>query len=92
MKIFLVCLESNVDGEHMFDSIPCATKEKAIEILQEEKNTLLNESYHYSPFTLEELKNSDEFEVEDLPDKFSVTDFTDDYWEDYYIEEKDVLA
>ena len=55
-KIYLMLQESNVDGEILINIVPCSTMEKAKEVLEEEKNTILNESYHFSGKTQEELK------------------------------------
>jgi hypothetical protein len=89
-KIYLVCLESNVDGDIIFHVTPCGTFEKAKEILKTERDFTLNESVHYSEYTLEELKNNEEFEFIDEECHFLVLDYNDDYWEDYYIEERQI--
>lgn len=87
-KVYLVCFESNIDGDRNFHVTPCSTFEKAKEILETERDFILNESVHYSEYTLEELKNNGEFEFIDEEYHFLVLDYNDDYWEDYYIEER----
>ena len=89
MKIYIVKFESNVDGEILFDAVPCATKEAAIKVLQEEKEWVLKESVHFSRFTEEELKEYCEMIDEDT--HFYVSDNSDDYYEDYQIEEKNLV-
>lgn len=91
MKIYLVCLESNLDGEVFFDVVPCKTIERAREIIREERNTTLEESYPFSNYTLEELKNNDDFDVIDEDDRFYVNGSFTGYWEDYYIKEKEIV-
>lgn len=89
-KVYLVYFESNVDGDRIFQVTPCGTMEKAKERLKKERDWVLNESIHYSKHTLEELKNNEEFEFIDEECHFRVLDYIDDYWEDYYIEERQV--
>lgn len=86
-KIYLVCIESNVDGDRIFSVTPCGTFEKAKEVLKTERDFILNESVHYSN---ENLKDSDAFEFIDEETHFRVLDYNDDYWEDYYIEERQI--
>ena len=88
MQIYLAMIESNVDGEHFFDAVPCETMERAKEVINAYKEDLLSESVHYSKYTLEELKNKEDFEVIDKEDRFSISDIYADYWEDYYIVKK----
>lgn len=88
MKIFIVLLESNIDGEVYFDAVPCATKEKAIEVLRNEKEWVLKESHHFSQFSEDELKEY--CDIVDEEEHFFITDNSDDYYEDYQITEKEV--
>lgn len=89
MKIYLVLLESNVDGEYYFDVVPCLSMDAAKKVLKEEKNWVLKNSFHFSRYTIDELKNDEEFEFVDEDKKFYVQDLCDDYWEDYCIIEKE---
>ena len=85
MKIWIVNLESNVDGEVMFEAIPCASKEAARRVLKEEKEYVLEESHHWS-------KYADDFDERiDTEDHFYINDPFDSYYEDYTIEEKEVV-
>ena len=88
MQIYLVLIESNVDGEHFVDAVPCENMKRAKEVINAYKEELLSESVHYSKYTLEELKNSEDFEVIDKEDRFSISDNYADYWEDYYVIKK----
>lgn len=88
MQIYLAMIESNVDGERFVDVVPCETMERAKEVINAYKEDLLSESVHYSKYTLEELKNKEDFEVIDKEDRFSISDIYADYWEDYYIVKK----
>ena len=86
MNIWIVNLESCVDGETTFAAVPCATKEAAMRVLKGEKETILKESHHWKNLTQEDF---DEYiEVEDTPVHFSLYDTTDSYYEYYTIEEK----
>lgn len=84
MKIWIVNLESNVDGEVMFSAVPCASKEVARRVLKEQKEYILEESHHWSD-------NDDYDERIDTKDHFYINDPYDDYYEDYTIEEKELV-
>lgn len=86
-KVYLVYFESNVCGDMIFQVTPCGTMEKAKEVLKTERDIILNESIHYSN---ENLKDIDAFEFIDEETHFRVLDYNADYWEDYYIEERQV--
>ena len=87
--VWMVYVESNVDGEIWFDSIPCASLKKAREVLKKEKNFILKKSKHYSGYTAEELK--EEFEIEETKNKFYINDPNDDYYEDLKIVRKGII-
>jgi hypothetical protein len=89
MKIYNVIFESNVDGEMMFEAVPCATEEIAKRVLKEQRDLILNESLHFSNLTDDDM---DEMEIVDTDEHFYINDQCDDYYEDYYIEEKDVIS
>lgn len=82
-KIYIVQQESNVDGEILFNVVPCATLEKAKEVMKEEINTLLNES-HFKCFHDRE----DDFILDKTETSFYIEDTCDDYYEDINIYEK----
>jgi len=84
----LAMIESNVDGEHFVDVVPCENMGRAKEVINAYKEDLFAESVHYSKHTLEELKNSEDFVVIDKEDRFSISDNYADYWEDYYVVKK----
>lgn len=89
MKIYIFVQESNVDGEILFNSTPCSTREIARRLLKEEKDYLLHSGEtHYSRFSdnLEEY-----FEIEETEDTYYINDLTDDYYEDLWIVEKDLV-
>ena len=89
INVWMVYLESNVDGEILFNAVPCASLKKAREILKNEKEWVLKESHHFSPYTPEEI--AEEFEVEEGNDRFFINDPSDNYWEDYKIVRKRIL-
>ena len=84
MKIYILCMESNVDGNITFEVYPYSTLELARESLASVKKELLDESKHFNGADLQ----SDEYEVVDKEDRFFINDHFDDYYEDYYIKEK----
>lgn len=89
MKIYNVIFESNVDGEVMFAAAPCATEEIAKRVLKEQRDLILNESVHFSNLTDDDMN---EMKIVDTDEHFYIKDQCDDYYEDYYIEEKDVIS
>lgn len=89
LNVWMVYLESNVDGEIMFEAVPCANLKTARKILQAEKDWLLKESNHFGHYQPEEFKES--FIVQEDKDRFFVQDSSDDYWEDYKIVKKKIL-
>ena len=88
-KVYIVQQESNVDGELLFNSVPCTTLEAARKILQDEKNTILHESRHYTGYTKDELEEN--FYIEESDDRWYINDPCDDYYEDIQIVEKIVV-
>lgn len=88
-KVWIVQQESNVDGEIIINSVPCATLEAARKVLQDEKDTILQDSPHYDHYTPEELE--EEFEIEEDDDSWYINDPCDDYYEDIKIIEKNIV-
>ena len=86
---YCVQQESNVDGEIIINSVPCATLEAARKVLQDEKDTILQDSPHYDHYTPEELE--EEFEIEEDDDRWYINDPCDDYYEDIKIIEKNIV-
>jgi len=100
-EIWLMTQKSNVDGEIMFNVIPCATKEAAKAEMEKEIRTLITESYHYVGFSdkldsiLEKTKNS--FYIEDTfidktENSFYIEDTCDDYYEDIRIDKREIVT
>ena len=84
-KIWLVTQESNVDGEIMFNVVPCISEETAKKVMQDEIKTLLNES-HFIAF----IDRPDDFILEQTETSYYIEDTCDDYYEDINIEEKQI--
>ena len=87
-KIWIVLQESNVDGELIIDATPCESLELAKEVLKEEKEYILNESFHYSRMSDEDMK---EMEIEESDTSYYINDPCDDYYEDIKIIEKTII-
>lgn len=88
-RVWIVQQESNVDGEIIINSVPCASLEAARKVLQDEKETILNESPHYMGRTKKELE--EDFEIEETKNGWYINDPCDDYYEDIKIIEKEVV-
>lgn len=91
-KIWIFTQESNVDGEITFNVIPCASEEAAKKVFEEEKNWILNDSYHFGQnMTKEEREEEcgiEESEKQGEWYRFFIQDYSDDYYEELYVEEK----
>lgn len=87
-KVWIVQQESDVDGEIIINSVPCASLEVARKVLQGEKNTILRESHHFGNMTDDDRA---EMEVEEDSDNFFINDPCDDYYEDIKIIEKNIV-
>lgn len=88
LKIWLVQQESNVDGEIIVNSVPCGSLETARKVLRDEKNTILNESHHFSNLTDDDMND---MIIEESDDRFFIDDPSDDYYEDIAIIEKELV-
>jgi hypothetical protein len=84
-KIWLVTQESKVDGQIMFNVVPCVSEETAKKVMQDEIRTLLNES-HFIAF----IDRPDDFILEQTETSYYIEDTCDDYYEDINIEEKQI--
>lgn len=84
-KIWLVTQESDVDGEIMFNVVPCASEKVAREVMQNEIKTLLSDSYFKNVFSWK-----DGFTFEETDTSWFVCDEFDDYYEYIKIEEKEI--
>jgi hypothetical protein len=88
-KVYIVQQESNVDGEILFNSVPCTTMDAALGVLKRQVNTILRESHHFSGRTKKELE--EDFEIEESSDSYYINDPSDDYYEDIKIIEKVIV-
>ena len=87
-RIYMVIQESNVDGEILFNAVPCTSMETAKAVLAQEKHTILHESHHFSNLTEDDME---EMEVEEDEERFYINDPCDDYYEDIRIETKNIV-
>lgn len=87
-RAYMVIQESNVDGEMLFNAVPCTSMEAAKAVLAQEKETILNESHHFGDLTEDDM---DEMEVEEDEKRFYINDPCDDYYEDIRIETKNIV-
>lgn len=84
-KIWIVTQESLVDGQIMFNVVPCASEETAKQVMQDEIETLLNESHFIAL-----VDRPDDFIVEQTEHSYYIFDSCDDYYEDINIVEKEI--
>jgi len=82
-KIWLVTQESNVDGEIFLNVVPCVSEETAKRIMQEEKETILNECHHY-------VGHYEDYEIEESDERFFINDPCDDYYEEIKVFEAEI--
>ena len=87
-RVYMVIQESNVDGEMLFNAVPCTSMEAAKAVLAQEKETILNESHHFANLTEDDMEY---IEVEEDERRFYINDPYDDYYEDIRIETKDIV-
>lgn len=69
--------------------VPRSTLEKAKEVLKEEKETILTESFHFGGANPEEFEEN--FEIEEDETRWFINDQCDDYYEYIYIVEKEII-
>ena len=84
-KIWIVTQESKVDGQILFNVVPCASEETAKQVMQDEIKTLLNESHFIAL-----VDRPDDFIVEQTEYSYYIEDTCDDYYEDINIVEKEI--
>lgn len=87
-RVYMVIQESNVDGEILFNAVPCTSMETAKAVLAQEKHTILHESHHFANLTEDDMEY---MEVEEDEERFYINDTTDDYYEDIRIETKNIV-
>ena len=88
-RVYMVIQESNVDGEILFNAVPCMSMEAAKAVLAQQKHTILHESHHFSNLTEDDM---DEMEIEEDEERFYINDPSDDYYEDIRIETKNIMV
>lgn len=87
-KIYLVIQESNVDGELLFNAVPCSSLEIARKVMQEEKETILSDSFRYKDFE----EHPEDYQFEEDEDSVFINLLFDDYYEQIHIEEKEIIT
>lgn len=88
-RAYMVIQESNVDGEMLFNAVPCTSMEAAKAVLAQEKATILNESHHFGNLTEDDMEC---MEIEEDEERFYINDTTDDYYEDIRIEVNNIIV
>ena len=89
-KIYIVVQESNIDAEIGFYPTPCASREVARKEMDVIIKGILEKSYHFGGRTAEELE--EDFEIERDNDSFYINDPSDDYYENIYIVERELVV
>ncbi len=90
MKVFNLIQESNVDGEIIVNVIPCASIELAQKAMDDEIATLISDSPKYKNLNVN--NPSDDFIVESSERHTFIKTANDDYYEDFRIDEKEVVG
>ena len=90
MRIFNLIQESNVDGEIIVNVIPCASAELAQKVMDDEIATLISDSPNYKNLNVN--NPSDDFIVERSERHTFIKKVNDDYYEDFRIDEKEVVG
>ena len=85
-KIYLVIKESNVDGEILFNVVPCISFETAKVVVEIEKEIILNESHRYKNYK----DHPEEYQFEEDDESVFIKTLCDDYYENIYIQEKEI--
>lgn len=99
-KIWLVTQESNVGGDILFNVVPCISKEVAKKVMQEEIETILDESLKYKDARRWMAGDDDTLDYDECPfvwenenpDSWYLKIMYDDYYESINIEEKEILC
>ncbi len=86
MDIWLVKRESNIDGERIFNAIPCSSLEIAKEVMQKEIEAILCNGF------FEGYKNGDDWaNVEQSETEYFISAAYDSYDELITIEKRELL-
>ena len=93
-KIYLLQQESNVDGEILFNVVPCMTLELARQAMAKKIATLQSESIKYGgcDFAAIERGENDNFTIERTDDSFYISCTYDDYYENLKIVEAELIG
>lgn len=89
-KIYLVQIERNTDGEISFETIPCASEEKAKEKFQETKEETIA-SQNLMDYPTYDEKDIQEAEQEATDTEYFLKASSDDYHLYIKIEEKEIV-
>lgn len=86
-EVWIVTLESNLDGEIIFSVAPCETEEIAKRVFEEAKTRIM-ESPMYKGY--EESK--DDYQVVDASHHYFIRTNSDDYYEDIAMYKKEMVS
>ena len=84
-KIYIVMWESNVDGERLFYAIPCRTLTSARERLKDNIEEILGNG-HFADADM------DNCIIDKDDNSYFIMDETDDYWDNTYIREEELIG
>ena len=90
MKVWLFKQESKIDGEVFFNVNVCENEKAAKELLEKEKNWILNDSFHFG-IKYTEKEREEYCTIEEGDNRFFITDDSDDYYEELIIEETETI-
>ena len=89
MRIFNLIQESNVDGEIIVNVTPCASVELAQKTMDDEIATLISDCHKYKNLNID--NPSDDFIVERSERHTFIKVVNDDYYEEFRIDEKELI-
>lgn len=85
-KVWVFTQESNVNGEIHFNVIVCKDRETAVQTMEKEKEWIRKDSWHFRDYD----PNDEELTIEESDHSFYINDECDDYYEELFIEEKEI--
>jgi hypothetical protein len=90
-KVYIVLQESNVDGQMVISTTPCANLETAKKTMSQKVFGIINDGAgHFSGYC--DSDYDEMFEVENTDTSFYINDPSDDYYEDIKIVEKVIVV
>ena len=90
-KVYIVLQESNVDGQMVISTTPCANLETAQKTMSQKVFDIMNDGAgHFSGYC--DSDYDEMFEVENTDTSFYINDPSDDYYEDIKIIEQVVVV